>query len=112
MISGWLNNYVGRLSDYDKSKIEEHCSEASFTFGDGSVFKSQKKVVLPCYIAGMRSTITTDVVECSIPLLLSKQSMKHAQMILHFGNDTVMIGKKSNALKCSTSGHYMLPIGF
>ena len=108
----WHDNYVENLSDYDKSKIEVHPSEASFTFGDGSVVKSQKKVVLPCYVAGMRSTITTDVVDCSIPLLLSKQSMKYAKMILHFGSDTVQIGKKSNPLKCSTSGHYLLPIGF
>lgn len=108
----WFDNYISNLSNYDQSKIEEYPSVSSFTFGDGTVVKSEKKVVIPCYIGGIRSTITTDIVECNIPLLLSKQSMKKANMQLHFGNDTVHIGKNVNKLKCSTSGHYLLPIGF
>ena len=108
----WYENYVKSLSEYDKNMIKEIPSSSTFTFGDGVIKKSIKKVSLPCYLDGKRSTITTDLVDCQIPLLLSKNSMKKAQMQLCFSNDTVYIGKSLIKLKCSTSGHYLLPINF
>ena len=106
----WFNSYVDELSSYDKSKIVENKSASSFTFGDGAAVKSLKKVTMPCYLGSKRSTVTTDIVECGIPLLLSKKSMKKASMCLDFKNDTVKIGKDLIHLSCSTSGHYLLPI--
>ena len=110
--SKWLCQYVDQLSEYDRSKIIELPSKASFSFGDGAVKNSCKKVEIPCYLGGMRSKITTDVVDCNVPLLLSKRSMKSAEMVLDFKSDTAVIGNVKNKLSCSTSGHYMLPIAF
>jgi len=58
----------------------------------------------------MRATICTDVVNCNIPLLMSKCSMKKAKMCLVFANDTVKICGKIIHLKSTSSGHYVLPL--
>ena len=104
----WLENYKESLSDYDKHCIKEKESTASFTFGDSSSEKSSKRLTLPCYIAGKRCSVETDVVKCNIPLLLSKRSMKKANMCLDFGNDTALFANSTVPLRCSTSGHYLL----
>ena len=106
----WYEEYLKDLSEFDRSKVIEEDSLSTFAFGDGVAVQSSKKVTLPCYLAGLRSTITTDVVDCQIPLLLSKRSMKNAKMCLDFSNDTVKFGGKIVGLGSSTSGHYLLPM--
>ena len=106
----WLNDYMGTLTDYDKSSIVESDSDASFTFGDGVNISSLKRVVLPCYIHGKRCEIETDVVDCKVPLLLSKKAMKRGKMCLDFEKDTVVIGGKPLKLNVSSAGHYLMPL--
>ena len=110
--ASWYEGYVNKLSAFDRSKIVELESTSSFTFGDGATVHSNKKVTLPCYIGGRRSTITTEVVDCHIPLLLSNKSMKGANMMLNFEKDMVMIDGKQIRLQSSKSGHYLLPLIF
>ena len=106
----WLESYLQFLSDYEKDKIIENQSSSTFTFGDGTTVASLRKVTLPCWIGNVRANVTTDVVTCNIPLLLSKRSMKKAEMCLDFGNDRVLIGGKQIDLQCTSSGHYILPL--
>jgi len=84
--TGSLDNYLENLSEYELSKVKEEPSVTTFTFGDGNKVSSIKKVVLRCIINNLQAIITTDVVDCNIPLLLSKQSMKKAGMCLNFEN--------------------------
>ena len=44
-----------------------------------NLWKVLKKVKIPVIIAGIQATVTTDVVEYDIPLLLSKEAMKKAK---------------------------------
>lgn len=91
----WLKSYIQTLSDQEKTVMEEEKSETTFRFADGEVYKSIKKVKFPVNIIGDRAYVTADVVDCSIPLLFSKKSMKRAQMKLDLENDTALIhGKK------------------
>lgn len=106
----WLHNYLETLSEYERANIIEEVSSSSFTFGDGVTIGSQKRVILPCWIGGLRANITTDVVECDIPLLMSKDSMKKAKMILDFERDIAKIVGRKILLKCTSSGHYALPL--
>ena len=106
----WFKNYQDSLSEYDKEKIREQQSNSVFTFGDGRMVDSTKKVVIPCYINNKRSTIETDIVKCDIPLLMSHKSMKRGKMIIDFGSDTLTIGKANIDLKKTESGHYLLPL--
>jgi hypothetical protein len=108
--SKWLNDYLGELSDYERSTVKEENSSSTFTFGDGVTVSSLKRVLLPCYIGGMHATVSTDVVNCNIPLLLSKCSMKKAKMCLDFENDMVKVSGSVIQLKSSSSGHYLLPL--
>ena len=59
----WLNMYIRGLTSEDRTKIKEEKSESTFRFGDGKVYESLKKVILPIKIAGIDWRITTDVVE-------------------------------------------------
>ena len=67
----WLGNFVQSLSDEDRFKIKIEPSSQTFTFGDGNTVTSKRKVTIPCYMGGSSGELTTDVVGCNIPLLLS-----------------------------------------
>lgn len=106
----WFQKYVGGLSDFQLQKIEESESTSTFTFGDGTTVASLKKVKLPCIIGGTNADITTDVVDCAVPLLLSNKAMRKAKMCIDFGKDIATIGKSTIKLRSSASGHYLLPL--
>ena len=106
----WLSVYYKSLSDYQQSKIREEKSDSSFTFGSGQCFQSKKRVTLPCYIGGMAVEITTDVVECQIPLLLSSKSLSKAQATWYFKDNILAIGSKKVKLYQAKSGHSLLPL--
>ena len=63
-------------------------------------------------MGGSSGELTTYVVGCNIPLLLSRKSMKAISMILDFKKDTATVGgsKRDIELRTTTSGHYALPI--
>ena len=85
-------------------------SEARFRFGDGTVFISRKKAVIPAEIGGKLVKIKTDVIEADIPLLLSKNAMKATNTVIHFQSDRVnMFGKQIN-LQFTSTGHYVIPL--
>lgn len=107
---GWLETYLGGLSEYERSQLREEESDTKFKFGVGDTVSSMKKVSIPCWLGKATATITTDVVDCDIPLLLSKRSMKKAKMNLDFGEDTIRVNGADIKLGCSTAGHYLLPI--
>ena len=75
----WLNNYVDNLSDYERETIKEENSLATVTFGDRMTAPSLKCVPIPCHLRDVSATISTDVVDCNIPLLTSKTSVKKAK---------------------------------
>ena len=82
----------------------------TFKFSDGNKLNSLYKVTRPCIIADIEVSIVTDVVDADIPLLLSKDSMKRARICLNFENDSIMMFKKKIPLRCTSSGHYHIPI--
>ena len=111
--TGWMEEFIENLCDEEKNNVKESVSQESFTFGDGSTVKSLKKVTFPCWINGRRGFITTDVVECGIPLLLSRKTLKTFKMVLDFENDTMRSkGKNDSAIPLvnTKSGHYALPL--
>ena len=108
----WLQNFVSNMSDFERSLIREQPSSQSFTFGDGKTVMSSKRVTIPCWMGGLRGEVTTDVVPCNIPLLLSRNSMKIAGMVLDFKNDKVNFAQSGRGidLRVTASGHYALPL--
>ena len=107
---GWMEDFIANLCDEEKDNIEETPSSETFTFGDGSTVKSLKKLKIPCWINGQRGVLTTDVVECGIPLLLSRKTLKTLKMVLDFEHDTLRCGNSVIPLVNTKSGHYALPL--
>ena len=105
----WLDNYLKNIG-INMSDINSEPSNNTFRFGGGNVYNSDKYVFIPCVLGGKDIIIKTNVVECDIPLLLSKTAMKKAGMIFNMKNDTVEIFGKIVSLKVITSGHYCLPL--
>ena len=72
----WMAKFTEKLSDEERQEMKFESSDQSFTFGDGRIVKSKMRVTIPCWMGGVSGEITTDVVDCKIPLLLSRKSMK------------------------------------
>ena len=106
----WLENFVESLSDEERFKIKIEPSAQNFTFGDGKTVVSKRKVTVPCWMGGKQGEVSTDVVHCNIPLLLSRKSMKSQGMVLDFKNDQVSVMGRDIKLKVTKSGHYALPL--
>ena len=66
---------------------------------------------MPTVIENKRVILETDVIDQNIPLLLSKPSMKKANTIQIFNNDTVTMFGHNQKLLFTTSGHYCIPVG-
>ena len=104
----WLQCYVDSLPI--NAGLQETYSGKVFKFGAGDTYQSLKQVDIPVSIAGMDARIRTDVVDCEIPLLLSKGSLKDADAQLDFRDDNItMYGKEIN-LQHTSNCHYCIPL--
>ena len=65
---------------------------------------------IPVWIGGKRGTLSTDVVDTNIPLLLSVSVIEKSDMILHLSASKAYIKDKTIKLKKLMSGHYALPL--
>ena len=84
-----------------------------YLFGDGKRVCSTKSVKLPAVIGQQPVTIESDVgdvVYCDVPLLMSRSSMKRANMYLNFENDTANAINQDINLIVTKSGHYVIPL--
>ena len=106
----WFRNYEKQLSVGDKLDIQIAPSIEYFTFGDGKKVKSLRKITFPCWMGGKRGNFTVDIVDCKIPLLMSRKSMSRAKMIVDFGKDSAIVQGRRIKLKITCSGHYALPL--
>ena len=106
----WMENYIENLSENDRKDIEITNSSQSFTFGDGRGVRSKRKMKIPVWMGGIRCSLTTDVVEAEIPLLLSINVMERAKMVLDFAREEIKIHGKYIRVKKMRSGHYAMPL--
>jgi len=87
----WVDCFVDSLNNEEKSQVIHKKRNTVFKYGSGERLTSLGKVVLPCYLAGQKCTIETDVIDSEIPMLLSKKAMKKANMKLDLVNDKAEI---------------------
>ena len=106
----WLKHYLDNLSEYQRSFVHEQPSPQTFTFGDSQTYMAKKRVTFPCSINGIRGEITADVVDCKIPLLMSRIAMKKMGMVLDFKKDKLFFRNREIDLMVTSSGQYALPI--
>ena len=104
----WLKCYMDTLPE--DADVNRTTSDNHFKFGDGNVFPSKGQVNIPANIGKKAVHILTDIVDCEIPLLFSKRSMKSAKAKLDFTNDTINICGQDLKLNQTSTGHYCVPI--
>ena len=98
------------LKEEDKAKVMYSPSKRFFRFGDSRLYESQGSVRIPANIEGKKFFINADIVNAEIPLLLSKDAMKKANVIINLKNDEVkMFGKKVKVF-LTRRGHYCVAL--
>ena len=104
----WLEAYVDGLTKEKRRRIKKDSSGVNFRFGDNPSKRSLEKVTIPAVINNKSVMIQTQVVDADIPLLLSKEAMRKANMIIDMGNDTVTAYGVTKPLHFTKSGHYSI----
>ena len=80
-----------------------------FRFWDEKRWKSLGLCTIPAEIVGKRCTITFDVIDTNIPLLLLKTAMRKAEVLIDPAEDKIMWKGKKVSIQVTSSGHYSLP---
>ena len=107
----WLDVYLDTLSRKDKSGIKMKSSNDRFRFGSGKLYPSECHATIPIYIGQSRYELGVDVVSCTIPLLLSRDSLQRANAQIDIGNATITFMGATVPMVTTNSGHLCLDIG-
>ena len=68
----WFKCCRDSLSNEDQNKIQEFESNVDFKFGDGKVYRSIKKVIIPASFGNLDVKVETNVIACDTHLLLGR----------------------------------------
>ena len=107
----WLKLYIESLNEKDKKLVQgPKASNKSFQFGNQGILKSKAGYTIPAYLGGNPVMIDMDVIQSDIPLLLSKDAMKKANMALYLADDEAEVFGKRISLSTTSAGHYVIPL--
>ena len=106
----WLNEFIETLSEKEKEKVLYSPSKTFFRFGDSRLYESKEKVKIPVKVAGVHFMINCDIIDAEIPLLLSKEAMKKANVIINLGKDEVRMFNRKVKVFLTKRGHYCIPL--
>ena len=90
--------------------IEYLPDNTKFRFGDGPVYVSKKIAVIPIQLGSQKFKLHTSVVECDIPLLISRATLARADAYIGFRRDELWIGNERIDVIETESGHLCVPI--
>ena len=107
----WFNVFLESLTLDERSEITESKSEKSFRFGDGEVVKATTQKTIPVTLCGKDILLKTHIVDCDIPLLLSRESMKKLRCVIDLEEDKLWINGQYQDLIVTESGHVLVTIG-
>ena len=107
----WLDMYMEDLDDDVRKEIKgPFRSDTVFGFGKNGRLESLGKYRIPVVMAGWKTSISVDLIDSDIPLLLSRRAMEKAKMKIDFSERTVTAFGKTVAMQSTQSGHPILPI--
>ena len=106
----WTNAYIDKLIDKQRQQVKVIPSNVHFRFGDGNDVILSKVVKFPAVLGNQKVFIEANIVANQIPLLMSRSSMKEAQMIINFDYDMAQIALNQVKLNCTSTGHYCIPL--
>ena len=105
----WFQNYANSVGPGMIKPVAE-AGNCTFKFGAGPIIPSSGTYEIPVNMAGCDIMLRTDVVDSDIPLLLSKQTMKEAGIVIDLLNDRAEIFGKDIPLDTTSAGHYCIPL--
>lgn len=106
----WFQSYLNTLSRKDRNSIRTNKSNNKFRFGNGILFPSKYNAVIPIYIDKHKYFLSVDVVDCSIPLLLSRKTLERADAKIHIKDASMNFLGTIVPLTITSSGHMCLRI--
>ena len=106
----WFQSYITTLGRKDRLSIKTKNSKNCFCFGDGNYYRALCNVVIPIYVSQTRYYLRVDIVKCTIPLLLSRDTLKRAKAKIDIETATICFLGNNVPLVTSSSGHLCLPI--
>ena len=99
------------MSRNDKSSVQIRKSKNAFQFGDGVVYPSKSCAIIPIYVGSLKFKVNVDIVDCNIPLLLSKSTLQRANAKVDKGSATIVLLGVTIPLTFSLTGHMYLQVG-
>ena len=106
----WFEAFLTMLTDEEIANIKYDNAENIFRFGDSPQVVSSQVVHLPVSFGGKNVLIQTCLVDNNIPLLLSRQSMADAGVLLNFQTGQAKVFGQWHNLDRTESGHYLVPL--
>lgn len=106
----WFNDFVESLQAHERKQVIEKPSNKTFKFGDGAQVTSVKNVVFPANLGSKKCMISSEVVDCDLPLLLSKETLKKADTVLNLRKDEATMFGKQVELHFTSTGHYCIDL--
>ena len=106
----WLRTYLDTLSNREHRAVQTEQSRCKFKFGDGPVYLSTTAVILPVTFGSNKVKLRVQVVNCDVPLLISRQSLKGAHCFIDFVGDKVFMFGEEIPVKLSKTGHYCISL--
>ena len=104
----WFNVFQEGLSYEGKHQIVFTKCDNQYKFGDGAYVTVVSRAIIPITIGTIKTKMYLDIIPSIIPLLLSKESMKQANMKLTVENDTITACGQPINLILTKSGHYAI----
>ena len=107
----WFNSYkelAPRMMLKGIKGPEE--SNVSFTFGNGGKMFSSGRYTLPVLIHGQKITLSVELVNSDIPLLLSKSTMQKCGVVLDFALGKVTAFGITQNMKMTSIGHPIIRV--
>ena len=80
----WLQCYLDSLNKEESAMVQSQSGSRVFRFCDSKCYETTRKVTIPAMIGDTEVEIETQVVNCDLPLLLSKNSMQKAGTTIDF----------------------------
>jgi len=102
----WFQYFYENLPEEFASRVVIHRDNSSiaFQFGDGQRIKPLGRVTIPIKVGQTHVMLKTEVVDRSIPLLLSKEFLQYARAVLDMENNRIVMFGQELETSFSRSG--------
>ena len=103
--------YLESLPVYARKRVQgPFPGEKCFKGVGQGVLVFLARYIIPAEMGEHPVMIEVEVVKSDIPLLLSKEAMKKAKMVLHMDEDYAEIFGRKVMLDTTSAGHYVIPL--